>query len=122
MPLRCQRPSRWGQTATQPTGEEVQTVKRLLVVMALAATVTGAFPVGHVSAHSAAAYNLRVNDYAFVNNAGLVCRDQLLTALKATRPFARTLGRYALECRPSPADLFNVYSVRISELGIVVER
>jgi hypothetical protein len=85
-----------------------------------AALVAGAAWSGSLLAEPAGRnFTMRVGDRAFVNDAGLICTDQLQTALKATRPYARTIGRVALVCTPTRGGL-SAYYVRVSELGVIV--
>jgi hypothetical protein len=65
-------------------------MKLRLTVLMSAVLVAGAFFVGHVSARSGASYDIRVNDYLFARDAGVLCRDQLLcsTAPASTKPTA----------------------------------
>jgi hypothetical protein len=72
------------------------------------------------SGHASRTYKLKVGDYAYSPNAGVNCVDTLLTSSPISRPYARTLGRYAVECVALRSGL--TYNTYISELGVVVER
>lgn len=97
-------------------------MKSAIGVFVLATAVVGGAWSGSVLAEPAGRnYDMRVGDRAFVNDAGLICTDQLQTALKATRPYARTVGRIALVCTPRGGGL-SAYYVRVSELGVIVHR
>lgn len=97
-------------------------MKKILVTAAFVAAIVGTGFTATVFARvSGRNYDMRAGDRAFVNDAGVICTDQLLTALRATRPYARTLGRYGLVCIPTRGGLYNTYTVHVSELGLIVE-
>ena len=95
---------------------------RLVLVAVLALVLTGAACAASLRAsRSGRDFDMKVGDDVFVHGAEVVCEDQLLT-VQSTRPFARTLGRYALFCLSQTGSINGTYSVRISELGIVVKK
>src|SRR5205823_1487294 len=97
-------------------------VRRAALAVGAAAVLAGAVYAGSVLASGERrGFDIRVGDSVFANDAGVICTDQLLTALKSTQPFTATLGRYALVCIPEGGSLLRDYTVRYSELGVIVE-
>lgn len=91
-------------------------VKRAVVVLAAALLLPAAG-----GATATRAIEVRAGDQLFVRDAGVRCVDQRLTALRATQKYVRTLGQYGISCFPR-GGLRRGYVVRVSDLGVVVER
>lgn len=96
---------------------------RLVLIALLSLILIGAACAASLRASSSGRnFDIKVGDLVFARDAGVTCSDQLLTALKNTRPFARTLGPHALLCAPNRGSINGTYSVRISEFGVIVQK